>query len=343
MGGAAGTGIARDYSSSTASPVCFDLAFSYRSQSRGGGVLDLKPRLGQLVSGILFEVPCQGLAALDRKEGAPNVYHRVPITAIDHKGQLVTAFTYRVRENLRRQYVRPTKDYLAVVRRGLEHWGLDDDHLSTVADNREVACPDGFFFYGTLLRGEQRFSALRRFGIDCVLLAETCGRLLNLGTFPGLVDVGASESLVQGEFVRLRRPEAAIRELDVIEGFLGFGKPGSLFRRTRIDVHVGDGRVRPAWTYSLNAHANQATAIASGDWREHLGCRQEFLKGLAQAHAGSDELVLARHLASCLPFSFNENREEMVSSLLPLREALSRGVLSERKLAQASGNWTAII
>ena len=54
--------------------------------------------------------------------------------------------------------------------------------------------------YGTLLRGETRLSVLRQFGLECTLMAETFGRLLDLRSFPALVDIGSSEQLVQGDW-----------------------------------------------------------------------------------------------------------------------------------------------
>lgn len=61
-----------------------------------------------------------------------------------------------------------------------------------------------------------------------------------LGDFPGLVDVSDDRSMVNGEFVRLLELEKAIATLDAIEGFRGFGKSGSLDRRTIMGVDVGD-------------------------------------------------------------------------------------------------------
>lgn len=320
----------------------FDLAFTHRSRSRNGGVLDLKERPGQVVPGVVFEIDDKGWAALDVKEGAPNTYQRMDVTVIDDRGNAMIATTYRVNPEKAQQYVPPSDEYLAIVREGLEHWDLCDDLLVAAASNRVAPCPDGFFFYGTLLRGEHRFPLVRKFGIECVLLAQTFGRLVDLGGFPGLVDVGVAESQVEGEFIRLTDPEKAISALDAIEGFRGFGQSGSLYRRTRIGVDVGEGRIRYAWTYCLDSGVDQAPPIASGDWREHCGHRQDFLTRLAAIHSGGDEAIVAARIASGYPFCFDDDREQIVRSLLPLNESLANGVFSERKMAQASGIWAAI-
>jgi gamma-glutamylcyclotransferase (GGCT)/AIG2-like uncharacterized protein YtfP len=320
----------------------FDLAFSYRSATRHGGVLDIRERIGQLVPGVLFEVRGNGWSALDAKEGAPNVYQRTDVTVLDERGIELPATTYRVNETRAKSYVTPDDKYIAIVRKGLEHWGFSAELLLAAAANEKSSCPEGFFFYGTLMRGESRFEVLRRFGIECVLLASTFGRLVDLGAFPGLIDVCDNQSMVQGEFVRLPSPEEAIPILDTIEGFRGFGMRGSLYRRTWIGVDVGDGRIRKAWAYCLESGADRATLIPSGDWRTHCKNFERFLEQLAAAHSKGDERSLAVRIADMLPFCFNEDQSRRFQSLLPLSEALAKGLVSERKLAQASGLWSAI-
>lgn len=320
----------------------FDLAFTHRSNTRGGGVLDLQDRPGQLVQGVLYEVDEEGWMALDEKEGAPLAYQRVDVSVMDDRGNSIIASTYRVAPNRKERFVQPTPEYVRIVEAGLNHWGLSTETLIAAASDRPTSCPDGFFFYGTLMRGEQRFSALQPFGIECVLLASTFGRLLDLGAFPGLVDTEETESTVQGEFVRLREPEKAIRVLDAIEGFRGFGRTGSLYRRTRIGVDVGDGRIRDAWTYCLESGADQAAPIDSGDWRAHRGQQKRFLSQLAAVHSQGNEEYLAQRIASTDPFRFGLPVTQAVQSLLPLDRSLASGLLSERKLAQASGLWAAI-
>lgn len=201
--------------------------------------------------GILFVVDGEGWDALDKKEGASIVYECVIVQVLNERGESLEAVTYRVCDSRKLQFVAPHPEYVEIVRQGLEDWDIGDAQLNAAAKNKESVCPDGFFFYCTLLRGEPRFSVLRQFGLECTLMAETFERLLDLGSFPALVDTGSSGQLVQGDFVRLRNPEQAIHKLDQIEGFNGFGMPNSLYRRTFVGVGVGDGRVRYGWTYCL--------------------------------------------------------------------------------------------
>lgn len=324
----------------------YRLGFTHYSQSRNGGVLDLVACRGQIVRGVLFEVTGQGWEALNKKEGAPTSYKKETITVIDELGNLHDAETYIVNAEMKsdkaNRYIKPSVEYLRIVREGLDHWDLDHELLDAASNNEDADFPNGFFFYGTLLRGEKRFPVIEKYGIECVLLASAFGRLVDLGDYPGLVGDGRETSIVHGEFVRLSDPRKALKELDAIEGFMGYGKPHSLFHRTRMSVDVGDGRIREAWTYRLASEPKRAQVIASGDWREHLNRRREFLMRLAAIHVNGQESQVARRVACGYPFLTDEDRKAMTKSLQPLHESLANGMLSERKLAQASGLWNAI-
>lgn len=252
-----------------------DVRFSYDSAGRKGGVLDIQPRLGQLVPGVVFEVEPSGWKALDAKEGRP--YERIGVTVLDDRGRELAVDTYHVREEDRQEYVVPNARYLEIVRAGLEFYDLMPAAVEAAAAN-ERADPllDAFFVYGTLMRRECRFSALQNHGVQCTLLAKGFGRLLDMGDFPALVDIDSAGSMVHGDFVRVADPVSAVSELDDIEGFHGFGVPGSLYRRTLCRVDVGEGRIRQAWTYCWAAPVDVGVSIASGDWREYRGQRDHF-------------------------------------------------------------------
>jgi hypothetical protein len=106
-----------------------------------------------------------------------------------------------------------------------------------------------------------------------------------------------------------------------------------------IDVHVGNGRTRRAWTYVMSAETAGDRPIESGDWRAHRGRREEFIKALAAEHERTTPDMIAQ-LTNRLPFSFDP--KSAANSLTPLWKALDQGVVSERKLAQESGRWVAV-
>jgi hypothetical protein len=102
------------------------LAFTHRSTSRGGGVLDVPPARGEVVAGVLFEVSSDAsIATLDRKEGEGHVYRRFDSVVLTDDGAETPAVSYEVPPTSRESYVAPSPSYLDVVRRGYEDHGLD--------------------------------------------------------------------------------------------------------------------------------------------------------------------------------------------------------------------------
>jgi gamma-glutamylcyclotransferase (GGCT)/AIG2-like uncharacterized protein YtfP len=86
--------------------------------------------------------------------------------------------------------------------------------------------------------------------------------------------------MVEGEFVRVADPSGTIMALDSIEGFAGYHRNGSLYRRTLIGVDGGEGCIRQAWTYRCARNSEKAPEIVSGNWRMHIGCHESFLCAL---------------------------------------------------------------
>jgi len=97
-----------------------------------------------------------------------------------------------------------------------------------------------------------------------------------------------------------------------------------------------DGHVREAWTYVYALPAGSGTMIPSGDWRVHRGTCRRFLEALIRGYCGIDERALALALVRDYAIPPNDE-EEAVGRILPLAEALERGVLSEREIAMVSG------
>lgn len=114
----------------------YDLAFTLYAASRKGGVLDLRPSVGRLVPGVLFEVGEEGWKAIDKKEGVPTAYERLAVTVINALEQTVEAITYQVCEGKKSPFVVPDKSYIEIVRQGLKVWGYDDAILLAAAQNQ---------------------------------------------------------------------------------------------------------------------------------------------------------------------------------------------------------------
>jgi gamma-glutamylcyclotransferase (GGCT)/AIG2-like uncharacterized protein YtfP len=323
-------------------PDC-EIVFNVRSPGRKGGVLNIKRRVGQVVPGVMYRVKEGGWSALDKKEGAPGLYQRIDTSALTTDGWQSAVTTYLVPDDRCESFVPPAPGYLEAVRHavGEEGYGFDDAMLCAAAQNEPPPLYiDGLFVYGTLMRNECRHTTLHQFGVKCILLADTPGRLFDLDAYPAMVPSRDPHSVVLGEFIRLRHVDHALQALDELEGFEGFGARHSLYRRALIWVGVGDGRTRPAWTYLWADPKSDAHPILSGDWRD--GKREAFVQRLVAAYCGAEEESVGRRLAVSGPFPPVEGVDAEARRLLPLSQAILRGDVSERRLAQITGKWAVV-
>jgi hypothetical protein len=136
----------------------YQLQFPVKSPSRNAGVLDVTPKLGHAVAGKLFEVEDWDL--LNRKEGAPNFYKKIPVTVIDENGKTFDAFTYVVSSESKVEYVKPNQDYVQIVSDGYKEFGISQkfpwahDNLISASKNQECKMINSMFVYGTLRKQE---------------------------------------------------------------------------------------------------------------------------------------------------------------------------------------------
>jgi gamma-glutamylcyclotransferase (GGCT)/AIG2-like uncharacterized protein YtfP len=147
-------------------------------------------------------------------------------------------------------------------------------HCTNRAEIEDVAtslverdATDYLFVYGTLMRGECRHETLG--GSDTVLAveeAEVTGRLVDCGSYPGFVRDPACGRVVRGELVRVRETKELLARLDLVEGYLGEGVPGSLYHRTLVEARSGDGVTVTAWIYEL-VEPEGFPDVESGCWR----------------------------------------------------------------------------
>jgi gamma-glutamylcyclotransferase (GGCT)/AIG2-like uncharacterized protein YtfP len=244
------------------------LAFTHRSTTRSGGVLDIAEARGCAVAGVLFRAPAgDAIAMLDRKESEGHTYRRIETVALTEEGAEAPVFTYEVEPASREPFVLPAPGYLEAVRRGYDEHGLAQEALDAAArGGSHPGAVAGLFVYGTLRRGEERYPVLIRHEASDGGAATTTGALLDLGSYPGLIIDGAKGS-VAGEIYHAADPEALFAELDAIETFRGFGVPGSLYRRAIVRVRRADGGSAFAWTYVYAGPRNNFGIIDSGDWR----------------------------------------------------------------------------
>jgi gamma-glutamylcyclotransferase (GGCT)/AIG2-like uncharacterized protein YtfP len=246
------------------------LAFTHRSTTRGGGVLDIPDARGCAVAGVLFRALADDATAmLDRKESEGHTYRRIETVALTEAGAEEPVFTYEVQPSSRERFVAPAPGYLEAVRRGYDEHGLSKEPLDAAAQGASHPGPvASLFVYGTLRRGEERHPVLGRHEASDGGAATTTGALLDLGAYPGLIVEGFKGS-VAGEIYQAADVDALFAELDAIETFRGFGVPGSLYRRAIVRARRVDGSFALAWTYVYAGPCNTFNVIGSGDWRAH--------------------------------------------------------------------------
>lgn len=233
------------------------LVYHYRSASRQAGALDVEPKRGSAVPGMLFEV--SNPQALDEKEGHPHYYCREAVVTLNSAGDAIPCVTYRLRPERIRDFVAPTPAYTALVHRGYAAFGLRDRRMLDAASaNREHPGVDGVFVYGTLKKGYPNERLLPQPAVA----ATTQGRLVDLGAFPGLLP---GETTVAGEFVALDEFDVPMEALDRLEGFSQLGAKGNLYERILAEVETAAG-TRLAWIYRYTGLIGPGIPVSGSVW-----------------------------------------------------------------------------
>ena len=88
------------------------LWFSHHSVARGGGALNVRPRRGSIVEGLLLRVDTDAFETLHQKEGHPDRYQAAPMTVLDGDHHPVQALVYVLRPKFDRGWVTPAADPL---------------------------------------------------------------------------------------------------------------------------------------------------------------------------------------------------------------------------------------
>lgn len=238
--------------------------YHYYSQGRESGALDVVEKPGHLTGGVLFEAQAHGWAALDAKEGAPNVYERRLVHVLDEEGGWHEAITYCVVPNRRRsRFIAPSEDYVQVVADGLHAHGLATcDHARAAINASPLPQVNQLFVYGTLQAGQSRAHALP--GVAHREPAMISGTLFDLGPYPGWQPNGDDACTVSGELLTLNDPSITLPLADAIEGCDGYSER-ALYHRVLVKAVSADGRAVLAWCYRLQ-DSTAGKRIPSGRW-----------------------------------------------------------------------------
>ncbi|MAI80544.1 MAG: hypothetical protein CL917_16505 [Deltaproteobacteria bacterium] len=246
----------------------FEVSFHYYSKTRDGGALTIHPRPGTAVPGALYEADEATWAALDRKEGvASGFYERLKVIALDEDGLEYPCTSYQVTQAARTQApVPPANGYHEVVSRALQSFKLPTSQLDSAARGLEPKpLPSTLFTYGTLMQNQARWPDIADMIVKPVTSAKCKGSLWEVEDYPGLIN---DEGLVHGELAPMALPEKWVQPIDEIEGFLGYGKPHSLYRRIIRKIQSEKKTVH-GWTYLYLGSTSGLLKIDAGDWRLH--------------------------------------------------------------------------
>jgi cation transport regulator ChaC len=112
----------------------YGLGFYKRSPFRHCGVLDLVPRPGHSVEGVLYRLPWRLSALLDDREEVPTGGYRHEQVTVDCNGQSLQARTYVVVDKLPEE-IPPNDWYFNVVMRGAITCGLSEDYCWQLFDH----------------------------------------------------------------------------------------------------------------------------------------------------------------------------------------------------------------
>jgi gamma-glutamylcyclotransferase (GGCT)/AIG2-like uncharacterized protein YtfP len=124
---------------------------------------------------------------------------------------------------------------------------------------------DHLFVYGTLMRGfDHPMAQLLSRAADFIGEARCRGRLYLVKHYPGLVLSDDASDVVFGELFHLRHAEEILREFDTYEACgEGFPQPTEYLRQM-VEIMLGDGEARDAWTYLYNWPVDRLRRIGSG-------------------------------------------------------------------------------
>lgn len=128
------------------------------------------------------------------------------------------------------------------------------------------------FVYGSLLSGARgvmgaaQRARLRAEGKK-LGAATLCGRLIDLGSYPGVVLSQDANEVVHGEVYRLRSFQRSLAWLDVYEGLSQPSSASGIYRRRLVRVDVGDTlQTLEAWAYVLTSQKGEMRSIRHGRW-----------------------------------------------------------------------------
>jgi gamma-glutamylcyclotransferase (GGCT)/AIG2-like uncharacterized protein YtfP len=141
---------------------------------------------------------------------------------------------------------------------------------AAAGDERSVeGGPTYLFVYGTLMTAARgRLGAVQRARLSLkgtsLGAATIAGQLINLGTYPGLIEPAAPDDVVHGELYRLDQPDEVMSWLDSYEGVAPEPTPHDEYVRVLLPARLATGEEVAAWVYRYRGAITGFPIIASG-------------------------------------------------------------------------------
>ena len=127
------------------------------------------------------------------------------------------------------------------------------------------------FVYGTLRFNENPISEGLNPVCNRLGTASVCGKLFDLGNYPGMVLSKDPQDKVIGEVIALSNPGKSLAMIDRYEGI--FPGPGSEYQREVTEVTFKH-QLTPCWIYVYQHSLTGLSRITSGDYVDYLSQHQ---------------------------------------------------------------------
>jgi gamma-glutamylcyclotransferase (GGCT)/AIG2-like uncharacterized protein YtfP len=131
--------------------------------------------------------------------------------------------------------------------------------------------PTYLFVYGTLMTATQgRLGAVQRARLGrhgtSLGAATVAGQLINLGTYPGLIEPAGPDDVVHGELFQLDQPDEVISWLDSYEGVAPEPTPHDEYVRVLVPARLATGEEVAAWVYRYRGATSNFPLVTGGRW-----------------------------------------------------------------------------
>ncbi|MDD5170301.1 MAG: gamma-glutamylcyclotransferase [Syntrophales bacterium] len=249
------------------------LIFNFYSESRQSGLLNIKYQAGHVTPGVLFKVLPAGLATLDARATAENMYQHLDVVTLTEDGREHVALAYQIGSTgVSKAFVKPSPAYVEVIRKGLKEHGITDSFLGPLAEGKSPPLTiDRLFLYGTFMSGGPRHALVTEWSdLSSRMEAVVPGLLYDSGKgFPCMIPDVTGKHQVRGDLYILKDFKKAFERMDFIEMTNKHRTTNLFFRRAIVRATGQDGMIFLAWSYLLDADSDVEgmPLIPSGDWR----------------------------------------------------------------------------